>query len=155
MTRTNSLQSGPGRDWIKQSAGAKIVVESTGGMETSGLLVDATADAVHLQGTDLAPIAIPIAPGANLRDRRRGTGALLGALAGLGIGVVLGAVLTDTLGTPNPDSAGGVEHPPLVLPLSALAGVVIGTVAGYAAGAERRLELRSESPPPARPLKRD
>jgi hypothetical protein len=146
VTRTSGLDAEPGRAWIKQSAGTKIVVESAGGAETSGRLVDTTANVVRLQGTDLAPVAIPLAPGANLRERRRGTGALLGALAGTAVGVVLGVVLTDNLGTPNPDSAGGVEHPPLLVPLGALAGIVVGAVVGFAVGAERRLELRSASP---------
>ena len=35
----------------------EIVVESAGGAETSGRLVDATANVVSLQGTDLAPVA--------------------------------------------------------------------------------------------------
>jgi hypothetical protein len=146
VTRTSGLDTEPGRAWIKQSAGTKIVVESAGGAETSGRLVDTTANVVRLQGTDLAPVAIPLAPGANLRERRRGTGALLGALAGTGVGLVLGVVLTDNLGTPNPDSAGGVEHPPLLLPLGALAGIVVGAVVGFAVGADRRLELRSAAP---------
>jgi hypothetical protein len=146
VTRTSGLDTEPGRAWSRQSAGTKIVVESADGAETSGRLVDTRANVVRLQGSDLAPVAIPLDAGANLRERRRGTGALLGALAGTAVGVVLGVVLTDNLGTPNPDSAGGVEHPPLLLPLGALAGIVVGAVVGFAVGAERRLELRSVSP---------
>jgi hypothetical protein len=143
------LESEAGGDWITESMGAEIVVESTGGVRTTGRLVGAKAEVVHLQGTGLAPVALPVAPGANLRETRRGTGAWQGALVGAGIGVAMGLLLTQSLGSPNPDSAGGVEHPPgaVVTPLSTLAGTVLGALFGFAAGAERRLELRAESTP--------
>jgi hypothetical protein len=149
VTRTNSLQSQPGQDWIRQNAGSIVVVESPGGAKISGRLVGATAEVVHLQGADLTPVAIAAATGANLSHQRRGAGAVTGAFVGAGVGVVLGAVLTASLGSPNPDSAGGVEHPPaaVMIPLGALVGSVVGVITGFAVGAERRLELRADSPP--------
>ena len=149
VTRTSRLESEAGGNWITESMGAEIVVESTGGVKTTGRLLGAKADVVHLQETGLAPVAIPVAPGANLRETRRGTGAWQGALIGAGLGVAVGLILTQSLGSPNPDSAGGVEHPPVVvvIPLSTLAGTVLGALVGFAAGAERRLELRAASTP--------
>jgi len=126
--------------------GTKIVVESAPGVTTSGRLVDAAAGVVRFQGDDPNPIAIPVRPGARLREPRRGWGALLGTLAGMVTGGVLGIILTEQLGTPNPDSAGGVEHPPVVLPVSLLAGIVLGSVTGYFLGLERRLEFDATSP---------
>jgi hypothetical protein len=90
VTRTSSLESDPGRSWIRESAGSSIVVQSAGGAETSGTLVDAAAGVVRLQATDSTPIEIATAPGTNLRERRRGTGALLGVLAGVLIGGITG-----------------------------------------------------------------
>src|SRR6266480_3844832 len=121
VTRTSKLESESGGNWITESIGADIVVESTGGAKTSGRLLGAKAEVVHLQGMDPDPVAISVAPGANLRETRRGTGAWQGALVGAGVGVLPGLVLT-TSGSPNPDSAGGVEHPPgvVVIPLSTL-----------------------------------
>ena len=149
VTRASRLESEAGGNWIAESMGAEIVVESTGGVKTTGRLVGAKAEVVHLQPTDLAPVAIPVAPGANLRERSRGTGAWQGALIGAGLGVALGLVLTQSLGSSNPDSAGGVEHPPgaVVIPLSTLAGAAFGALLGVAAGAERKLELRAASTP--------
>jgi hypothetical protein len=149
VTRTSSLDSESAGNWITQSMGAEIVVESTAGVKTPGRLLRAMDGVVHLQGTDQAPVAIPVAPGSNLRETRRGTGAWQGALIGAGVGVLLGLVLTTSLGSPNPDSAGGVEHPPgvVVIPVSMLASSALGALLGFAAGAERRLELRAASTP--------
>ena len=148
VTRTSKLESEAGGNWIIESMGEEIVVESTSGVKTTGRLIGAKAEVVHLQETGLAPVAIPVAPGANLRERRRGTGAWQGALVGAGVGVVMGLLFTQS-GSPNPDSAGGVEHPPvlLVVPVSMLAGAALGALLGFAAGAERKLELRAESTP--------
>jgi hypothetical protein len=147
VTRTSKLESEAGGNWITESMGAEIAVESTGGVKTTGRLLGADAEVVHLQETGLAPVAIPVAPGANLRETRRGTGAWQGALVGAALGVAMGLLLTQSLGSPNPDSAGGVEHPPavVVIPLSTLAGTGLGALLGFAAGAERRLELRAAS----------
>lgn len=149
VTRTSRLESEAGGNWITESIGAEIVVESTGGVKTTGRLLGAKAEVVHLQVTGLAPVAIPVAPGANLRETRRGTGAWHGALIGAGLGVAMGVLLTQSLGSPNPDSAGGVEHPPgaVVIPVSTLAAAALGALLGFAAGAERRLELRATSTP--------
>lgn len=149
VTRTSRLESEAGGNWITESMGTEVVVESTGGVKTTGRLLGAKAEVVHLQETGLAPVGIPVAPGANLRETRRGRGAGQGALIGAGLGVALGLVLTESLGSPNPDSAGGVEHPPgvVVIPLSMLAGAALGALFGLAAGAERRLELRAASTP--------
>jgi hypothetical protein len=148
VTRTSRLESEAGGSWINDSTGAEIVVESTGGVKT-GRLLGAKAEVVHLQERNLAPIAIPVAPGANLHETRRGRGAGQGALIGAGLGVVAGLVLTESLGRPNPDSAGGVEHPPgvVVIPLSMLACAALGALFGFAKGAERKLELRAASTP--------
>jgi hypothetical protein len=149
VTRTSRLESEAGGNWITESMGAEIVVESTGGVKASGRLLGAKAEVVHLQQADLSPITIPVAPGANLRETRRGKGSGQGALAGAGLGLVVGAILTASLGSPNPDSAGGVEHPPgaVVIPVSMLACSAIGALLGLAVGAERRLELRAASTP--------
>jgi hypothetical protein len=149
VTRASRLESEAGGNWITEGMGAEIVVESTGGAKTTGRLLGAKEEVVHLQETGQAPVAIPVAPGANLRETRRGTGAWQGALIGAGLGIALGLVLTESLGSPNPDSAGGVEHPPgaVVIPLSMLAGTALGALLGVAAGAERRLELRAASTP--------
>jgi len=148
VTRTSRLESEAGGDWIRESMGAEIVVESTAGVKTTGTLVGAKAEVVYLQATGLDPVAIPVAPGANLRERRRGSGAWQGALVGAGLGVAIGLLLSQS-GSPNPDSAGGVEHPPaaVVIPLSTLAGAVLGALLGFAVGAERRLELSAASTP--------
>jgi hypothetical protein len=149
VTSASRLESEAGGNWITESVGAEIVVEPTGGVRTTGRLLGAKAEVVHLQEKGLAPVAIPVAPGANLRETRRGTGAWQGALAGAGLGVALGLVLAQSLGSPNPDSAGGVERPPavVVIPVSALAGSALGALFGVAAGAERRLELRAAPTP--------
>jgi len=149
VTRASRLESEAGGNWITESMGAEIVVESTGGVKTTGHLVGADAEVVHLQEKSLAPVAIPVAPGANLRETRRGRGAAQGALIGAGLGIVVGVLLTEALGSPNPDSAGGVEHPPglVVIPLSMLACTALGALLGVAVGAERRLELRAASTP--------
>jgi hypothetical protein len=147
VTRTSSLDSEPGRTWIQQSAGQTLVVELVGGAAISGTLVDAGARTLRLQATDPAPIEIETAPGMNLRERRRGTGAGLGVVAGIGVGAVVGVILTEALATPNQDSAGGVERPTFLVPLGALAGILIGGITGYALGAERRLELRADGSP--------
>jgi hypothetical protein len=149
VTRTSRLESEAGGNWIIESMGAEIVVESTGGVKTTGRLLGAKAEVVHLQEKNLAPVAIPVAPGANLRETRRGTGAGQGALIGAGLGAALGLLLATSLGSPNPDSAGGVERPPaaVVIPVSLLASTALGALLGFAAGAERRLELRAASTP--------
>lgn len=151
VTPATSLQSEPGRSWIDETTGKPIVVASTGGVATSGRLLGSDGEVVQLQGTDGTRIAIPVAPGTNLREVQRGQGALVGGLAGAGIGSLVGAILAASLGSPNPDSAGGVEHPPaiVVIPLSALVGGVVGALLGLAAGAERRLVIDS-APPPAK-----
>ena len=149
VTRTSRLESEAGGNWITEGMGAEMVVESTGGVKTTGRLVGAKAEVVYLQETGQAPVTIPVAPGANLRETRRGTGAWQGALVGAGLGVAMGLLLTQSLGSPNPDWAGGVERPPeaVVIPLSTLVGTALGALLGFAAGAERRLELRAASTP--------
>jgi hypothetical protein len=144
VTRTSSLASEPSRNWLKQSACTKITVESADG-KTSGTLVGATPAAIRLRRADATPIVIPAAPGLNLREPRRGAGALVGGFAGALMGAILGEVITKSLGRSNPDSAGGVEYPPLVTESGMLVGIVVGVVTGYALGFERRLELRSAS----------
>lgn len=81
VTRTSRLESEAGGNWITESMGAEIVVESTGGVRTTGRLLGAKAEVVHLQEKSLAPVTIPVAPGANLRETKRGRGAGQGALA--------------------------------------------------------------------------
>jgi hypothetical protein len=145
VTRTSSLASEPGRNWVRRSTGTEITVEPAAGGKTSGYLVGATPAAIRLRGADARLMVIPAAPGLNLREPRRGVGAALGGFAGAVMGAILGGIITKSLGRSNPDSAGGVEYPVLVTESGMLVGIVVGVVTGYALGFERRLELRSAS----------
>jgi len=68
VTRTSRLESDAGGNWITESMGADIVVESTGGVKTTGRLLGAKAE------------------------------------------VALGLVLTQSLGSPNPENSNYVRH---------------------------------------------
>jgi len=145
VTHTQTLDTEAGRAWLNEAADHRITVDSPGDVTVTGRIAAATAGTVHLRGEDGGTIQISVRNGATLRERKRGTGAILGALAGIGCGVVTGALLTEALSTPNPDSAGGREHPPLLIPLGALAGALVGAIIGAVVGSERRLEVHANT----------
>ena len=148
VTRTPTLESDAARAWLREAADQRIEIDAPrGGVPVTGRIAGITARAVELRGDDGGAIAIPVEVGTTLQRRKRGEGALLGALAGTGIGLVTGALLYQSLSTPNPDSAGGREHPPFMIPLGLLAGAVVGAIIGAAVGTESRLEVGPNSGP--------
>jgi len=145
VTRTPTLETDAARAWLGEAGDKRIEVAAPGDVPVTGRIAAITARTVQLRGDDGGAIAIPVKAGTTLQRRQRGQGALLGVLAGAAIGLVTGAVLDETLATPNPDSAGGREHPPLIIPLGALAGAVVGAIIGAAVGTENRLEVDPNS----------
>lgn len=142
VTRTPNLETEAARAWVNEAAEQRIQIDAPGDVPMTGKLGAITAQTVQLWGDDGGAIAIPVKTGTTLRERRRGRGALLGGLAGTGIGLVIGALVYQS-SSPNPDSAGGQEHPPpVVIPLGVLAGAVIGAILGFVVGAENSLEVR-------------
>jgi hypothetical protein len=131
------LQTEAARTWLSQTGDSRIRVDSADGGEASGRIVGTNAQTVRLQGADGRMIDVPVRDGTRLRDKNSVSGGMLGALGGGGLGLVAGLVLNNNLGTPNPDSAGGIERPPLVIPISFIAGLLVGAIVGT----ERRLEV--------------
>jgi hypothetical protein len=142
VTRTQTLETEAARAWISETADHRISVDSPGEVPATGRIVAGTPDALHLQMADGRTIEIPVRDGTRLREPRRGVAAVLGAFAGIGVGLVTGLVLNDVLAKSNPDSAGGKEHPPWAIPLGLLAGTLVGSIVGAVVGSERRLEVQ-------------
>jgi hypothetical protein len=143
VTRTQNLETEAARAWVSEAGDQRIQVDAPGDVPVTGRIAAITAQTVTLRGADGGAIAIPVKAGTTLRERKRVRGGLLGSLAGTAIGLVTGALVYETLSSPNPDSAGGREHPPaVVIPLGLLAGAAIGMIIGVAVGTERSLEVR-------------
>jgi hypothetical protein len=145
VTRTKTLETDAARGWLRETGDQRIRVDAPSDVTATGHVVAATTQSLNLQVADGRTIEIPLRDGATLRERRRGIGATVGAFAGIGIGLVTGLVLDSALATRNPDSAGGKEHPPLVIPLGVLAGALVGATVGAIIGTERRLEVDPNS----------
>jgi hypothetical protein len=142
VTRTRTLQSEAARAWMSQTADHRVRVDSPGDAAAYGRIVGTTPQSLQLQGKDGRTIELPVRDGTKLRESKRGLAGVLGAFAGLGVGVAAGLVMNDGLATSNPDSAGGKEHPPWALPLGILAGSLLGSMVGAFIGNERRLEVQ-------------
>ncbi len=154
VTRTQTLETEAARTWLRETADQRVSIDAPGDVAATGHIVAATARAVHLQGADGSTIEIPVRDGTTLHEQKRGRAVVLGTLAGICIGLTTGLILYDRLGSPNPDSAGGVEHPPLVVPLGLLAGALVGAVVGAVVGSENRLLVDSKpGAPVAAPLR--
>ena len=147
VTRTETLESAASRNWLSETANQTVDVSSPGEMAARGRIVAATAGAVHLQGVDGRTLTIPVRDGTTLREQKRVGATLLGAAAGIIVGLGTGFVLSDSLGNPNPDSAGGKEHPVFLVPLGILAGALVGAITGAVVGMERRLEISRSAAP--------
>lgn len=141
VTQTPNLDTDAARRWLYEAGDARLRVDGRGDVTATGHIATTTADVLRLRLADGRTIEIPIRDGVILRERRRWPGAVMGAFAGIGVGLVTGLILNSALAVSNPDSAGGKEHPPLAVPLGVLGGVLIGTTIGAVIGTERRLEV--------------
>ena len=143
VTRAQNLETDAARAWVSEAADQRITVDAPGDVPMTGRIAAISGQTVTLRGDDGGAFAIPVKAGTTLRERNRVRGALLGGIVGTAIGLVIGALVYETLSSPNPDSAGGREHPPaVVIPLGLLAGAAIGMIIGVAVGTERSLEVR-------------
>ena len=147
VTRTETLESAAARDWLSETANQTVDVGAPGDMAARGRVIAATAGAVHLQDADGRTLTIPVRDGTTLRQQKRVAATLLGAAAGIVVGLGTGSVLSDALGSPNPDSAGGKEHPVFLVPVGILAGALVGAITGAVVGFERRLEISRSGTP--------
>jgi hypothetical protein len=146
VTRTETLESAAARDWLSETANQTVDVGAPGDVAARGRVIAATAGAVHLEGGDGRTLTIPVRDGTTLRQQKRVAATLLGAATGIIVGLGTGFALSDALGSPNPDSAGGKEHPVFLVPVGMLAGIVVGAITGAVVGMERRLEISRSGP---------
>ena len=147
VTRTETLESAAARDWLSETANQTVDVGAPGDIAARGHVVAAAAGAVHLRDADGRMLTIPVRDGTTLREQKRVAATLLGAAAGIVVGLGTGFVLSDALGSPNPDSAGGKEHPVFLVPVGILAGALVGAITGAVVGFERRLEISGSGAP--------
>jgi hypothetical protein len=140
-TGAPTLETDAARAWLRETGQARVRVDSPGDVTRTGRILATSATAMRLQGADGGDIDVPVRAGTTISERRRGSATLVGAVAGLCFGIGAGAIVSEAVSSPNPDSAGGREHFVAAIPIGAIAGVIVGAIAGGVVGSERRLEI--------------
>ena len=129
--------------YAKERRGAELIITKKGGGQLSGELIAVKPDSLLLQdpaGTDVSVEVAEIRKIRIVRKSKLGQGILFGALAGAGVGVIIGTR------HPEGGTLGNLNLGPLSdFAYSTLGGILAGGAIGIAKGKDKTIQLEGMS----------